>query len=320
MKADSKKAEEKSIISLILKGNTDSLLLLIIMLLLILSRLILSAFSGTGTRYCIAAVILELFCFAVPSTVYLYLVYFKKGRGVPNVRLSPPPLVSIPTVASSIFLMISGAILIVLLGVGGKDFSFSVYSSFEPGEHYGFGIIMLMIIAYALIPAVGEEFVFRGIFCSLYETHGLVPSALLSTLFFTLVHLNAAGFPVFVYAGLVLWLLLYATSSLYVTMGVHFVYNLFCLFGLPYISTYYGDSLAPELFLFIVTVIFLISGAAFCISNAWIYRKRAKKDAPLAYEPRLGGKEGLAFTGRVLVSAGSILSVAIYLIYALAQI
>lgn len=318
MNGNSEKTEKKSIISLILKSNTDTLLLLIIMLLLIASRLILSAFSGAEVKYCIAAVILELFCFALPSTVYLYLAHFKKRQGVPNVRLSPPPLVSIPTVASSVFLMISGAILIVLLGVGGKDFSFSVYSSFEPGEHYGFGTVMLMIIAYALVPAISEEFVFRGIFCSLYEIHGLLPSALLSTLFFTLVHLNAAGFPVFVYAGIILWLVLYATSSLYVTMGVHFVYNLFCLFGLPYISTYYGDSLAPELFLFIVTVVFLISGSVFCISNAWIYRTRAKKDAPMSYEMKLGGKDGLAFTGNVLVSAGALLSVVIYLVYAFA--
>ncbi len=302
--------------ALIFKDNTDSILLLIIMLLLIVSRLILGAFSSTGVRYCIAAIILGLFCFVLPSTVYLYLVYFKKGRGVPNVRLSAPPLISTPAIVASVFLMISGAILIVLLGVGGKDFSFSVYSSFEPGKHYGFGTVMLMIIAYALIPAICEEFVFRGIFCSLYETHGLLPSAIISTLFFTLVHLNAAGFPVFIYAGLILWLVLYATSSIYVTMGVHFVYNLFCLFGLPYISSYYGDSLDSELFVFIVTVVFLISASVFCICNAWIYRKRAKKDVPLTYEMELGGKKALVFTGKVLVSAGSLLSIVIYIVYA----
>lgn len=306
----------KRISAVLLEGNIDSFLLLIIMLLLVVSRLILSAFSGASVKYCIAAIILGTFCFVVPSTVYLYLIYFKKGRGVPNVRLSAPPLISAPTVIASVFLMISGAILIVLLGMGGKDFSFSVYSSFEPGEQYGFGTIMLMIIAYALIPAVCEEFVFRGIFCSLYEAQGLLPSAIISTLFFTLVHLNAAGFPVFIYSGLVLWLILYATSSLYVTMGVHFVYNLFCLFGLPYISSYYGDSLDPELFVFIVTVVFLVSASVFCICNAWIYRKRAKKNTPLTYEIKLGGKNALAFTGKVIVSLGSLLSIIIYVVYA----
>jgi hypothetical protein len=196
---------------------------------------------------------------------------------------------------------------------------FSVLSVFEPGKSYSFGVIFLMVLAYALLPAICEEVLFRGILCAVYEQRGFLPSFVMSTLFFTLIHLNAAGIAVFMFSGAILWLLFYATSGLYVTIGIHFFYNLFCLFGLPYISTYYGESFDPALFMFSVTLIFLASATVFCASNAGIYRKREKtSDKSQLDMPRLS-IETLKFICDELISFGSIAAITAYIIYSLTR-
>ena len=135
-----------------LSKSPETLLVFTIMLLLIVSKRILTLFIGNDAKLCAASIILSIFCFLIPSLVYMYLAHFRHGKGVPSIKMAPPTLVSIPTIVSSLFLMISGAILIVLLGIKSDNFMFSVLSVFEPGKNYSFGVIFLMVWAPPHIP------------------------------------------------------------------------------------------------------------------------------------------------------------------------
>ena len=266
--------------------ETDTSLILVVLILLVLSRLVLGLFDRVGAQYCLASILLQVLCFALPSIIFLYFKYFvpsvtAKRHGVvsafmPDVRLRLPALISLPAVIGAALALISGALLIVLCISGGDNYSFSLYNSFDASGKYSFTYVLLMTVAYAFIPALLEEFVFRGVMCAVYERHGLFPSFVFSTLFFTVAHLNAGGSLVFIFAGMIFWLLLYATDSLYVTVTVHFIYNLFCLFGLPYINAFYGETVKVKLFVFVLTTVFLISAMIFCGGMAWIYRVRGK--------------------------------------------
>ena len=302
--------------------ETDTSLILAVLILLVLSRLVLGLFDRVGAQYCLAAILLQALCFALPSIIFLYFKYFvpsatAKRRGIdsafmPDVRLRLPALISLPAVIGAALVLISGALLIVLCISGGDNYSFSLYNSFDASGKYSFIDVLLMTVAYAFIPAVLEDFVFRGVMCAVYERHGLFPSFVFSTLFFTVAHLNAGGSLVFIFAGMIFWLLLYATDSLYVTITVHFIYNLFCLFGLPYINAFYGETVKVKLFVFVLTTVFLISAMIFCGGMAWLYRVRGKMPS---YGD--GFRPSLSFTLRELVSVPADICYVIYIAYAI---
>lgn len=301
--------------------ETDTSLILAVLILLVLSRLVLGLFDRVGAQYCLASILLQVLCFALPSIIFLYFKYFvpsvtAKRHGIasafmPDVRLRLPALISLPAVIGAALALISGALLIVLCISGGDNYSFSLYNSFDASGKYSFTDVLLMTVAYAFIPALLEEFVFRGVMCAVYERHGLFPSFVFSTLFFTVAHLNAGGSLVFIFAGMIFWLLLYATDSLYVTVTVHFIYNLFCLFGLPYINAFYGETVKVKLFVFVLTTVFLISAMIFCGGMAWLYRVRGKM-------PPYGDgfRRSLSFTLHELISIPADICYVIYILYA----
>lgn len=88
---------------------------------------------------------------------------------------------------------------------------------------------LMQLLLMAVIPAVVEEFIFRGIFYHSYRKNGVLGAAVLSGLGFGLFHMN---FNQFLYAfvlGIVLALLVEATSSLYSSMLAHFAINSYSL-------------------------------------------------------------------------------------------
>lgn len=83
----------------------------------------------------------------------------------------------------------------------------------------------LSIILIALIPAVIEEFVFRGLIFGNYKKRNPWKGVLLSSLLFGLMHLNINQFSYAFVLGIVLALLNYATGSLIPNIILHFTIN-----------------------------------------------------------------------------------------------
>lgn len=96
-----------------------------------------------------------------------------------------------------------------------------------------------MFLMVAVVPAVLEETVYRGVFFHVYREHSVWKGALLSGFLFGMMHAN---FNQFFYAfalGFVFALLIEATGSLFSTMAVHLCYNGFSvivLYGMNYLS------------------------------------------------------------------------------------
>ncbi|MDD2959265.1 MAG: type II CAAX endopeptidase family protein [Lachnospiraceae bacterium] len=77
----------------------------------------------------------------------------------------------------------------------------------------------------ALIPAVSEEFMFRGIFFHSYRPAGILKAALVSGLCFGMLHMNLNQFCYAFVLGVVFAFLVEATGSLISSMLAHFVIN-----------------------------------------------------------------------------------------------
>lgn len=85
--------------------------------------------------------------------------------------------------------------------------------------------IMLAIVVYAVVPAVVEEFVFRGVILGAYNRVDVKMGILLSSLFFALLHFSFGSVLYGFFFGLLFAVVRLATDNLAYTMVMHGLFN-----------------------------------------------------------------------------------------------
>lgn len=248
-----------------------TVLVLATYVLLLLSKLIDIALINRENRY-YSVVILQMMIFLLPGAIWCV---FSGERYVSGLRLRPIRANSILLIVAAAVLMSAGGILISILfgGLGSLSENFSLYDTFVSGDDGTASGTIYLIMAYAVLPSICEEFVFRGILCREYERGGVLRAIVLSSVFFALLHFNLANLPVYLFSGAVLALTFYATRSLLGSILAHFLYNIFGIFGQPYINNLYEITGSTRFFVFLVAVFFLVSAALFCGEAARLYRQ-----------------------------------------------
>ena len=103
---------------------------------------------------------------------------------------------------------------------------------------YSFPVMFLLV---ALLPAVLEELVYRGVFFKTYSDEGVFSGAILSGMLFGLMHGNLNQFLYAVLMGMVFALTVYATGSIFASMIMHLTVN-----GLSTVLLYAYPSLIQE--------------------------------------------------------------------------
>ena len=88
-----------------------------------------------------------------------------------------------------------------------------------------FGEYALALLIVAVLPAVCEELVYRGIILNGLRKYGKWTAILLSALAFCLMHGNLAQFPYTFLLGIVLGYVMFETSSLILCITIHFFNN-----------------------------------------------------------------------------------------------
>ena len=155
--------------------------------------------------------------------------------------------------------MISGTILIAVLfgGMDSLSSNFSLYDTFISKDDGTVPVKLYLVLAYAALPALCEEFVYRGILCNEFERGGVSRGIILSSLFFAMLHFNLSNFPIFFFCGAVLALTMYSSRSVFAARCA-FLYNLFrTIWSAIYNPLQYQRRLG--LFLIVITVVFITS-------------------------------------------------------------
>ena len=247
-----------------------TVLVLTTYILLLLSKLIDLTLINRENEY-LSVVILQMMVFLLPGAIWCK---FSGEKYIRNLRLKLFNANSLLLILSAALLMISGSLLLSFIFGGLESLSknFSLYDTFVSRDNGTVPVRLYLVLAYAVLPAVCEEFVFRGILCHEYERGGVLRAIIFSSLFFALLHFNIANLPVYIFSGLILAMTLYATRSIFGSMLAHFLYNIFGLFGQPYMSTLYNITNSTKLFMFIVGFTFIASAAIFCGEAARLYR------------------------------------------------
>lgn len=241
----------------------------------------------------LAAVIIQLVIFALPSLLFCTL----RGNDYPrSLRLSLPR-------PSAIILMLCS---VVLLCCGGGAIDYLMTSAFpklaEEGSvasyagfamNSGFFDGLYLVVAFAILPAVTEEFLFRGIILSEYGTVGVSCSVILSAVMFAMCHFSFLRMPSYFFCGIVLACLTYATRSIVAPMIVHTLYNVVVLFFGDYVSVLAEkNNISGILFLIVAVAAAFASAAMAAFEASSIYRGYAEDNVESSYLPKK--KTGLA--------------------------
>ena len=171
-----------------------------------------------------------------------------------------------------------------ILGLGGamlcnlaNSIIYSLFSLFGATPQGGdidmdlsIGSLFLNIVAVAVIPALFEEFAFRGVLMGLLRKKLSCPaSIIISAAAFGLIHGNFAQMPFAFLMGLLLGYLYAASGSLWVPMLVHLLNNSYSVI-LDHITNSLSAAEANVIFYFSLLILLLSGIAAFC----YIVKKR----------------------------------------------
>lgn len=300
--------------------------MLFVYLMLLFSRGVVSMLSE-GTNEYLSLVILQLLTFAFPAAIWYRLRGLprfddRRGRYVTRLRLTRPRVSHIVIVLAACFALMSGCLLfsIGFSGESSMQGSFSLYDTFI-SKYNGTPLGALWLtLAYAALPAVCEELVFRGVLCAEYDRYGVICSVVMNTVWFGFLHFNFLKLPVYLFAGFVLTVLLYATRSVTATMTAHFAYNMFGLFGQPYITEFYITAGSVGVAVTILIIILLLSATVFCGAASGLYRGYAKKDEPSDYREPTEKAELIKNFKACLLTPSAAICVALYFAVALIMI
>lgn len=248
-----------------------TVLILATYILLLLTKLIDITLINRENEY-FSVVILQMMIFILPGAIWCK---FSGEKYMSGLRIRLPKADTIVTIIAAALLIASGSLLIGVLfgGLDSLSENFSLYDTFISKDQGTIPNKIYLIMAYAVLPAICEEFVYRGILCHEYEKGGVLRAVIVSSVFFALLHFNLQNLPLYLFSGLILAMTLYSTRSLLGAIIAHFLYNIFGLFGQPYMSNLYRITNSPKLFIFIVATVCILSAAVFCGEAARLYKK-----------------------------------------------
>lgn len=260
------------------------ILVLVVFLLTLAETLIPRDYLGMDENPYLAAVVLQLLIYAVPSLFYCRL----RGREfTPKLRLRLfPPSQLLYLWHALVCMTATSALLSALMyRIAPEAFSSSSAANaaaFAMGS--GFFDGLYVIVAFAVLPAVTEEFLFRGVVTGEYEGLGTGIAVAVSAMMFAMAHFSAVRFPVYFAAGLILSSVLYATRSLLAPILLHAVYNGIVLFAEKYVL-YIVDkqNVSMLLLMILLCAAAVLSAMLACFEAQSIYRGYAENNVPSEY-------------------------------------
>lgn len=213
------------------------------------------------------ALAVYLVSFLIP--VFIFMIMSRKDGREPmrlEVRLEPEtPLVIIAAIGTILIASYFNSMMV----------SFIDFSAILESDPIDTPVkILLSFISIAIVPAVAEEFLFRGCVLSNLLPYGKTNALIVSALLFSLMHGNFAQFFYTFVAGLVLGAVYIETGSIWTSTFIHLFNNFYSIIR-QILYERLGESEYANILLFSIDVILTVAGLAI---GAWLLYKRVKKD------------------------------------------
>lgn len=257
----------------------------------------------------LTVVVAQLIIYGVPALFYSRI----RGREL-TLRLRLPKMSHILYILYAIVFLVTSVVLVSMLMYKLSPLEFEVQSVTEQAAfamNGGVFDVLYLIVAFAVLPAVTEELLFRGIVIGEYQNKGVVIAVVISSMMFAMSHFSWVYFPVYFVSGLILGSAAFTTRSIIATMIIHTANNAAVLLSEKYII-YISDrqNISSELFVIIAVLIAVISATLMCYEAHHIYR--AYSDANIEPEYSFKNKNLIGRIGEVFFSPTFLLLVIIF--------
>ena len=258
-----------------------------------------------------ASILLEAIVFVFPSIIFIRL----KGTGYSSGLLfSGFSIRKLPLLLSLLSTALFGQILFnafsYIIGIGGADFTSS--SSYILSDIPTSTSFIYVFTAFALVPALAEELLFRGIFFKEYSKYGAIPALVVPSLLYAMSHFDLASFSSHFLMGFVLSYAVLLTNSIWSAIIMHFLANLMNVYFMPALWNVITQPMGILFAIFISVAFFLF----FLVLSLWLSEKHytlLAENSPSGENPK-SGSDKLA---RLIISPFILPSVILYLVASL---
>jgi membrane protease YdiL (CAAX protease family) len=219
--------------------------------------------------------ILQLVVFAVPTGFFCYL----RGKSyIFTLDMYAPRKHSLRVIllGSLLVILASGVLKFGLFHFAYDYSTHSLYGSSITLSAGSFGGTLLMVLSLAIFPALTEEIVFRGIIMKEYKLCGSVFSMLFSAVLFAFIHFDLRQFPIYVALGMLTAWMAFITRSVWASVIVHAVYNIYVIFFEKYIWLFSSNPDSDILFWLILTAAMFVCAFFFLGAAERVMRYCAK--------------------------------------------
>lgn len=262
------------------------LLLCVITVLLIVVHFADVSFLAIDGNVYLSAAVLEVIIFAIPSAFYA------RARGrkyISRMRLRFIKAVDIPLMIWALgFMFFGGATLnYYFYKLVPELYAASSTSAAISSGVSSFGTGLYAVVAVGILPALTEEFLFRGIILTEYELNGTTLAVILSSVTFSMIHFSFVRLPVYFFYGVILALVLYVTRSIFASMIIHMANNVLVMFFEVYVyRAAVIKGVGIVLFTFICTALTLLFAFLFFSSASKAYYDLSAKNVPSDHTKR----------------------------------
>lgn len=265
-------------------------LVLIVFVLSYMLRFVPTSSVAKDINPYLALSVLQLLVYMIPSLIYTKLRFTDRTHALRLRLFSPRHIIFL---FSAICVMILGSLLLNygMHSAFPETYQASSELALNAGSTDAAGGGLYAVIAFALVPAVCEEYLFRSVVCAEFECAGVGTAVLFSTLLFSMSHFNLMRLPVYLFSGAVLVLVMYVTRSVLASMVAHAASNT--------VSLFFGDLVykvvnrqGVVIFVFLITAMLLFFAAVTFREAQRIYRQYAQNNESADY--RLPKKERIS--------------------------
>ncbi len=262
----------------------------------------------------LSLVIIQFLAMLLPAVFYTKI----KGKGYVstlNLKMFMPDSIAFVILGILILTVGSAALRFICeeLGISRSNIMLmqKVYPDIIPSENF-----LYTLTAYALCPALIEEFIFRGIMISEYRSGGRICAVVVSSLLFAFLHYGFENLILAFFIGALLAFSVYVTGSIWSAVIIRFFYNVYTIYLESQLFTVL-DRPKNNIFmifvffgLFIVLLVFLLG----CAEKMFYSYSLQDKSPPERDDSYVCGKINMK---NVFISLPFILNFILYIIISL---
>lgn len=254
--------------------GSNSIYLIVLVLMIAISSMAFGLFMPEDVnteRWLIATLIMEMVVVGIPPLIYLVASRMDIKHVARINRVGGMELLLVLGMAVFGYAVVAfiNVVWYSILSRIGNPVQ-PVFPSIKTGKQY-----IIAIIAMAVVPALVEEFLFRGVILRGYERFGALTAIVVSGVLFGLLHLNLVNLPAIIFLGIMISYVVMRTDSILPGVLYHFTQNFLSisfLFLQEFAQGYLDDvaameqnveSMPPELMATAMAVLGII--AFFCL-------------------------------------------------------